>query len=207
MHAGRGSTPSSRRDYPHAAPLQPEHEQHGLVALLLEFGDELVLAARDRAQPGEDGDVLLAAHLERHRRRVEAGADVDLPELLHAGVVVGGKGAVGEAAENQAAGGRERAAVVGIRHVHGLLDLAGERIGGGEVRFEALDLLVGAALPIAGLVAQLGPAREIDARRRGWNVEELGLPAVGRGQKLLPPDGPGHIFLVGSSGIGVAAPA
>jgi glucose dehydrogenase len=34
---------------------------HGLVALLLQLGNELVLAARDRAEPREDGDVLLAS--------------------------------------------------------------------------------------------------------------------------------------------------
>src|SRR5437667_11882108 len=49
--------------------LEPEHEQHGLVALLLELRNELMLAARDRAQAREDRDVLLAVDLERHRRR------------------------------------------------------------------------------------------------------------------------------------------
>src|SRR3982074_1953340 len=77
---------------PDSAPaLQSKHEQHGLIALFLELGNELMLAARDRAQAGEDRDVLLAVDLERHRRRVEAGADIDLPQLLHRGVVVGGE--------------------------------------------------------------------------------------------------------------------
>src|SRR5262245_2942336 len=105
--SGGGSAPRLRHQQ---LSSQPEHEQHGLVALLLELGDELVLAARDRAQPRQDRDVLLAVDLERHRRRVEAGADVDLPELLHAGVVVGGKGAVGEAGEDEPAARGQRAA-------------------------------------------------------------------------------------------------
>ena len=79
---------------PHAAlrlapnpPSQPEHEQHGLVALLFQLRREHVLAERDAAQARQDRHILLAAGLERHRRRVEAGADIDLPQLLHAGVV------------------------------------------------------------------------------------------------------------------------
>src|SRR5262245_66517409 len=94
---------------PREPALQPEHEQYGLVALLLELGNEQMLAAGDRAQPREDRDVLLAVDLERHRRRIEAGADVDLPELLHRRVVVGDERSIGEAGEDQAAAGRERA--------------------------------------------------------------------------------------------------
>src|SRR5262245_17378861 len=67
-------TPSAQIAAAISTRLEPEHEQHGLVALLLELGNELMLAARDRAQARQDRDVLLAVDLERHRRRVEAGA-------------------------------------------------------------------------------------------------------------------------------------
>src|SRR5258707_12870256 len=51
---------------------QPEHEQHGLVALFLELRAVGVLADRDSAQAGEDREILLAPDLEGHGRRVEA---------------------------------------------------------------------------------------------------------------------------------------
>src|SRR5262252_10558546 len=54
---------------------QAEHEQHGLVAHLAQFGRELVAPPRDRAQPSKNRDVLLASGLERHRRGIEAGAN------------------------------------------------------------------------------------------------------------------------------------
>src|SRR5580693_7505288 len=67
-------TPAKRRS-------EREHPQHGLIALLLELRDVEVLAQRDPAQPGEDRHILLTVDLERHGRRVEAGADIDLPQL------------------------------------------------------------------------------------------------------------------------------
>src|SRR5262245_35476199 len=83
---------------------EPEHKQHRLVALLLQFRRERVLANRDAAQAGEDRDILLAVDLEGHRRRVEADADIDLPDLLQRRVVIGDERSVREAGEDQAAG-------------------------------------------------------------------------------------------------------
>ena len=73
-----------------------------------------------------------------------------------------------------------------------LLDLAGERVGDRKVGFEALGLLVGAAFPIAGLVAELRPAREVDAGRSSRDVDQLGLLAVGsRARNCCRRTGPG----------------
>ena len=135
---------------------------------------------RDRAQAGHDRDILLAVDLERHRRRVEAGADIDLPQRLHGRVVVGDERAVGEAGEDEAAAGRERAAVLGIGNAHALLDVAGEGIGDDEIGLVALDVPELGALPVAGLGGQLRIERHLVAGRDRGDVEQLGLRAVGR---------------------------
>jgi hypothetical protein len=59
--------------------LQRKDIQHSGVALLLEFRciDELVLGRRARSR--RDRQILLAVDLERHRRRAEARAGIDLP--------------------------------------------------------------------------------------------------------------------------------
>jgi len=41
-------------------PLQPEHKQHGLVALLAQFRRQIVAALGDVAQAGQDRNILLA---------------------------------------------------------------------------------------------------------------------------------------------------
>src|SRR5262245_60234179 len=97
---------------------QPKHEQHRVVTLFLELGREHVLADGDAAEPRQDCDVLLAAHLEGHRRRVEARADVDLPELLQRRVVKGSKRSIGETGEDETAGGGQCAAIVRVRYSH-----------------------------------------------------------------------------------------
>src|SRR5258707_15867142 len=76
-------TPDSR------PPLQSEHEQHRLVAHLAKLRRVDEPGPGVAAEPRQDGDVLLAAGLEGHRRRVDAGADIDLPHLLKAYVVIG----------------------------------------------------------------------------------------------------------------------
>src|SRR5215472_2267387 len=58
---------------------QAEHEQHGLVAHFAQFRREHMSSFCDRADPGENRDVLFAASLEGHRWRVEARSDIDLP--------------------------------------------------------------------------------------------------------------------------------
>src|SRR5260370_34139459 len=78
--AARAAAPSGLRNAGNAPrPLQPEHKQHGLIALLAQFRSQVVAALGDGAEAGQDGDVLLAAGLEGDRRRIEAGADIDLP--------------------------------------------------------------------------------------------------------------------------------
>ncbi len=71
------------------SPLQSEHEQHRLVAHLAKLRRVDEPGPGVAAEPRQDGDVLLAAGLEGHRRRVDAGADIDLPQLLKAYVVIG----------------------------------------------------------------------------------------------------------------------
>src|SRR5215208_279833 len=75
---------------------ESEYEQHGLVTLILKLRNHRVLAQRDPAQARQDGNVLLAVHLERHRRRVEADPDIDPPQRLERRVVIGDERAVGE---------------------------------------------------------------------------------------------------------------
>jgi hypothetical protein len=62
--------------------LQPEHVQHGRVALFLELRRENELALGRWARPRRDGQILLAVDLEGHRRRREAGTDIYLPYLV-----------------------------------------------------------------------------------------------------------------------------
>ena len=79
-------------DYETSRPLsQPEHEQHGLVAHFAKFRRvcEGVLGAP--AKPRQDYNILLATNPKGHRRSVDADADIDLPKLLKADVVIGGE--------------------------------------------------------------------------------------------------------------------
>src|SRR5215813_11691115 len=52
--------------------LESEHEQHGLVTLLLQLWREHVLVKRNAAQTRQDRYILLAIDLKGHRRRIEA---------------------------------------------------------------------------------------------------------------------------------------
>src|SRR6266849_10985224 len=123
----------------HRRPLQSEYEHHGLVAHLPQFRGQDMPGLRYPAQPCQDDHILLAAGLERHGRRREAGADIDLPELLKGHVVVGRKRSIGEAGEHQAACGGDGAAVVRIDRMRLLFYLSGERIVQDEIGLVALD--------------------------------------------------------------------
>jgi hypothetical protein len=93
---------------------QREHKQHRLVAHLAQFRREDEPALGNLAESRHDGDVLLAAGLECHRRGVEAAPDIDFPQRFEARVVIGDERAIAKAGENQAAGRRQRGAVVRI---------------------------------------------------------------------------------------------
>src|SRR5215472_6562443 len=96
-------------------PSQSEYELNRLVAHLAQFRGVDEPGPRVAAEPGHDGDILPAAGLEGHRRRVDAGADVDLPQLLKGDVVVGPERSVGQAREEEAAGGRQGCALIRVR--------------------------------------------------------------------------------------------
>jgi len=66
--------------------ITAEHEQHGLVALILELGVNTCLPSATRLKPDMIATYCLPP-ARRHRRRIESDADVDLPERLHGGVV------------------------------------------------------------------------------------------------------------------------
>src|SRR4051812_8472849 len=134
-----------------------KHEQHGLVALLLEFRREDMLVDRDPAQAGEDRNKLLAVYFESHRRRVEADTDIDFPQLLQRRVVIGHERTVGEAREHEAAAGRKRAAVVRIGDPDLALAFACDGVKSGELGFITFDGLGYAAAHVgADLDAQFG---------------------------------------------------
>src|SRR6266849_2021123 len=153
-------------------PLQSEYEHHGLVAHLPQFRGQDMPGLRYPAQPRQYDDILLAAGLERHGRRREASADIDLPELLKGRVVVGGKRSVGEAGEDQAARRGDGAAVVRIDRMRLLLDLAGERIDQNQIGFVALNAAE-RRTEIDAPLDRLLIERDFVARRHRWNVEEL----------------------------------
>src|SRR5262249_14546212 len=121
--------------------LQSEHEQHGLVSHFAKFRRIFELVLGNPAKPRQDCDILLAADLERHWRRVEADSDIDLPKLLQADIVISSKGSIDEAREEEATRGREGCAVIWIGFVQLFLDLAVERIDDDNVGFVSLDIL------------------------------------------------------------------
>src|SRR5712675_1037561 len=91
---------------------QTEDVQHGRVALLLEFRGEDKFALGRRAWSRCDRDILLAVDLEGHRRRREAGPDIDLPQLVERGVVKGGYRAVQQCEKDKPARGCQGARIV-----------------------------------------------------------------------------------------------
>jgi len=57
------------------------------MALLAQLRRVDQAAAGNRTRTGDDRHILLAAHLEGHRRGREAGANVDLPQLVERRIV------------------------------------------------------------------------------------------------------------------------
>src|ERR1700751_5835476 len=105
-----------------------EDVEHRRVALVLHLGRVDELGARGIARTRRNCEILLAVDREGHGRRREAGAAIDLPELLQGRVVEGRHGPVYESGEDEPTRGRKRAAVVWIGQSDRLLDLAGQRV-------------------------------------------------------------------------------
>src|SRR5262249_9724395 len=107
--------------------------------------------------------------------------DIELPQLLHALVVVGDERSVAEPREYEPAGGAERRAEVRIRRAHAFLDLAGEWIGDDDLGFGRREELDPAVQQAAGRApGRLGRQRDLVAGRARWNVDEPGLRTVRR---------------------------
>src|SRR5215475_6538035 len=106
---------------------QSEHVQHRRSRGVLELGkfrQRLLRLLRSY----EYRDILLAVDRVGDRRSVDAGARVEAPEFLQGLGVERVESAVERAVEDEIAGGRKRAAVVGILHLKQRLGLAGQRI-------------------------------------------------------------------------------
>src|SRR5262245_52410946 len=69
--------------------LQPEHEKHRLIAHFAKFRRIYECGLGVPTKPRQDCNILLAANLKGHGRSVEACADIDLPKLFKADVVIG----------------------------------------------------------------------------------------------------------------------
>src|SRR5208337_2647424 len=120
---------------------EPEHIEHGGGRCVLQLRGH----SRDERRlprPHEHGNVLLAVDGVAHSRRVDAGADIEAPQLLQAFGIVRRERAVGMAEEHQVSGRRERAAVIRVIELEPRLDLAGRRI----------DRLEAAVKPLGGLL-------------------------------------------------------
>src|SRR5215468_3690901 len=122
--------------------LWPEHEQHRLMAHFAKLWRIYECGLGDPAKPRQDCNILLTASLEGHGRSVEAGADINLPKLLKAGVVIGSERSIDQAREEEAAGRREGCAVIWISFVDLFLYLTGKRIDDDDVGLVALGILV-----------------------------------------------------------------
>src|SRR5258708_13570828 len=97
--------------------------QHECVALLPELRRIDEPPSGSRARSRDDGDILLAVDLERHRRRGKAGADIDLPQLVECGVIERRNRAVQQREKPDPAPGPERAATIRVAPLHSLLTL------------------------------------------------------------------------------------
>src|SRR6516162_258981 len=87
--------------------LQPKHKQHRLVAHFSKLRRIYQCGLGNPAKPGQDCNILLAASLKGHGWSIEAGADIDVPKLLKAHVVIGSERSIDQACEKEATGRRE----------------------------------------------------------------------------------------------------
>src|SRR5512144_1602155 len=175
----------------------------------------LAAPQRDRAAPaGDHGHVLLAVLLPGDGRADDAGAGVELPQLLAGLGVEGLQVALGGPGEDQAAVGGEDAAPVHAPVVSLPDDLPGGGLDGLEradvVLEHRLDDEAGAQVGRPLLVGD-GLVPDVHAPLVGRDVEQVGVLAVGHRVPVLAAqevgDGPddGALLAVGALG-GVAGP-
>src|ERR1700730_7578173 len=68
---------------------ETEDEQHRLIAQFPQFRRHRVDVSCISAEPRLDSDILPPTDLKGHRRRIDAAANIELPQFFQAGVVVG----------------------------------------------------------------------------------------------------------------------
>src|ERR1700683_1829375 len=77
--------------------LQTKNEQHRLIPHLAKLRRHRIDVESIAVEPRLDCNELLAAHLECHRRCIDAASDVEMPKLIQSGVIVGRHRSVSEA--------------------------------------------------------------------------------------------------------------
>src|ERR1700730_779837 len=130
--------------------LKTEDEQHRLITHLPELRRHRVDVSSIPVKSRLDCEILPTADSEGHWRSVDAAANIELPEFLQTGVVVGHHRAIREAGYQEAARGRESRAVVGIRDVQFLPDLAGKWVCDADVCFVPVDVSARGAIKLSG---------------------------------------------------------
>jgi len=136
---------------------------------------------------------LLAIDRVGDQRRVDAGADIEAPDLLQCLCVIGRDRAVVVAEEHEVAGGRERARIVRIGEPQIGFGFAGGRIDGLEAAIAAFGVLGAAAgkalarLDGATLVGEILLFDRLDdvAAFDRRDVEQAELGIVGGGFPVL----------------------
>ena len=107
-------------------PSETKYEQHRLIAHVAKLGRHRVDVQRIAVEPRLNRHILFTADLKGHGRSVDAASEVEVPQAVQGGIIVGGHRPVGEAGDQEATCRSESGAVVGIRDVQPILDLARE---------------------------------------------------------------------------------
>src|ERR1700678_1408043 len=175
------------------SPLQAEDEQHRRRGCVLELGrlrDDVVRLPRAY----QHRDVLLAVYRIGHRRGIDAGADIEAPQLFERFRVVGTERAVDMAEEDEVAGSRQRAGEVSIVEPLARLGLARGRVHGFESAVKAglrsLEGTAGKALTRLHGTALVGAVFLLDSLDRTaaldrWDIDETELRIICGGLPVL----------------------
>src|SRR5262249_9150847 len=121
------------------------------------------------------------------RRRIDAGAGVEAPQLFQGFGVMGREGAIDVADEHKIAGGRERARIVRVGELEVRLEFARRRVDRLEAAVEPFpDYRRATAEPLSWLdgAALINKVLLLDgfnvvAAFDGWNVEEAKFRIIG----------------------------